>query len=472
VSLILLTLTALAGTTLWLRGAPDPSLVPGDTHLTPPEVAPPAAWSPADDRALAQVAAELAAVKPMKDVFDGELQIMRRLDAAIADVSALREADRPALWSALVFEGYAVDRYFQQTLATDPAAAAYRVELGERIEVRPWVDAIALDPDRLPTRDELPDEAQFVAYQELRARQLLTANATLVAVGLPSTHRFWVDGRAATVDRKNVTAGHHYVATVIDGELVSRGELSVDPGEIAALNPMATLADLADLGEALAGGPRSALLSPPMVNRLSGLSAPVTLVVGDRKQPLRYTVQGNTALRADAPDPRPEGGPLLRVAIGGGWLNDEGFLLQNLDAGAPATRATVNSYGPVLHVGGELGLGPLVGGAGVDLSLPLGDFHTLPVGEERVDTRIRAYPHLAVGLPALQLTGGFWSPFHLGLGPRAHLPFAKYFEVTGGYTYGIGIPRDREDGSRFRPDRAQTAWAAVGYRLARASEGP
>lgn len=465
-SLVLaLEVASLAGTAVWLDGTPNPSLIPGSAAITAETAAAGAPWTQADERAIAFLAEELAAVRPMADVFDGELQIMVRLGAALADVRAVRPEDRDLLFSAMAFQGFAIHRYFQDNLATDLAAAPYRVEIQGRVEIGPWVDAIALNQERLPTLADVGDQSALLVFQELRARHLLTPTATVDVPNLPTGGRLVVDGRESAVDRARVLPGTHRLAITVDGRIESRVVRILNPGEQVSLIVPANPDALRALGTELSRGSEAVKLSVAHLEALSRLEAPLTLVVPTKRDPLVYDVDASVARLRVTQDETPR--LVARGSVGGGWLYDGEFLLQNYDEGAPETRATVNAFTPWLGLGLELRpTAWLAAGAGLDLGLPLGEHHTVPVAEDAL--RLRAFPHLAVGHPYAQLTAGLLLPWRLGLGPRVHVPLGDVLELQGAYLYGIGLTRPRDEGeAAFEPTDVQTAWLGIGARLGR-----
>lgn len=463
---ILWSSAAFAGTAVWLQGAPDPAATPGLAPLTAEAAAPGAPWTEGDTRALAFVAEELAAARPLADVFDGELQIMLRLDTALSDVTALRPEDRDLVWRALVFQGFAVQRYFQDGLGTDPAAASYGLRIGDRVEVKAWIDAVALDPDRQPTAAEIPGQAELEAYQELRARHLLSPVGTVATSGLPAEGRLVVDGKEAAVDRARVPAGMHRVALTVNGQIQTRALLRLAAGETQTIILPASSADLEALGEQLRAGPSSYKLSPGVQRALEGLDRPLALAVSSRGRTLVYDVEGELAtLRASTAAPSERSALALRAALGGGWLYDGDYLLQNGADGAPVEKATVNAFSPQLTAAFEWSPSRwLALDAGVDLLLPLGAWHDLPVGDGRL--RLRPNPFLAVGLPEVQATAGFLFPWNLSVGGRVAIPVGSVLTVGGGWLAGLPVRFSRDNGDPdFVSSATQSAWLSVGARF-------
>lgn len=463
--------TALAGgTALWLEGPEDPAVTPGQQIVTPADIAQSAHWTEADARAIAHLSAELAAVGPLKDEFDGELQIMRRLETALSDVAVLREEDRETAFAALLFQGYAVHRTFQQALASDPKAEPWRVRAGNQTEVRAWVQAVALHPDGEATAALIPDEPQRLAFQETRARLLLRPPATIEAQHLPSDARLVVNGLPAATHVAKVLPGEHRVVLQGPDGIRARASLQLGSEDQAVLTWTAGMADLAALADELRSGPPGAVLSGAVVASLDPLDAPLTLALPSKRGALVYEVSGNAASLVVAPAKGPSQGSEARVSMGAaaglGWFYDGDFLLQNLPDGAPATQGTVNALAPTAHLGTDLVLGPFAVGIGLDGQLPTGEFHDLPVGDSRL--RLRAFPHLRLGIPEAGLAVGALLPWHLGVGPRLNIPLAGdgALELTGAGTLGIGLEQARGgDAPSFSPSQAWTGWLGLGTRF-------
>lgn len=466
-------LTARAdGTAVWLSGAVDPSVVSASTYLTADELGAAAPWGADDDTARALLASELDAVRPLLDVFDGELQILRRLDAAIEAVTVARAEDRDLIHDARTLQGLAIDRYYQDGLATDPDAGPWRTTLpdgvgGTLVVNRAWVDAIALDPETLPDATLVPDDDARLGYQDVRARLLIAGDATIAAVDLPAGGSLVVDGVPAPAGRARVLPGEHRIAVVDDAGIRLRQTLRLAPDQTVDLPVPARTDELQDLARQLDGS--SAIVLPPRVaTTLARLDGPVTIVVGDRRSPVVYRVDRATALPLDtgstARAPGREDSPLgLRAGLGLAWVYDGEWYLEHAAEGAPEAVATVNGALPMLSLAADARLGAVALSAGADLAVGAGQWQRLQVGE--TSTRLRAHPYLAAGLPWLQATVGAWLPWRLGVGARAHLPLPGPMELTAGGLYGLGLQYTDDNGDTFVPAGAWSAWAGVGVRL-------
>ena len=468
-SLILLSLLSgpglAGGTAVWLDDVPDPLLTPDLHALTAAQVAPSVPWDTSDTRAIAALEETLSAVRPLKDELDGEPQILYRLDAALGSVEVMRPEDRETVYRALVFQGYAADRLFQDSLADDPAAAAYRTALGDRPSVRAWVDAVAMAPDRTPTAEEIPDEPQRLAYLELRAAALLQKPASLALEGLPEDAATLVDGLLVDGDRVVLAPGRHRIHVAVDGVIALRRVIDVRAGDQLSLTWRATAEELVALS-ALLETSSTVPLPSPVRARLDTLEAPVVLIVSGKRAPLRYAITGAHAVLQEG-EPRAERSPgalSARAAVGGGWLYDGEFLLQNVEDGAVSAMGTVNAAAVVVGLSTAASRGPFEVAIGVDLTRPGGAFHDLPIADERL--RLRAFPYLQVGHPRLGVAGGVLFPWHYGVGPRAGWPLTDHLGLVGSYTHGIPMTLSRATGEPdFAPSAARSAWLGIEGRL-------
>lgn len=452
---------AWAGTAVWLSGTPDPTVTPGHGPVPVAEIAAPPSFSSADSAAIRALRDETRDARPLLDEFDGELAIIRRLDPAIRAVTLVRPADVDTLWAALVLQGLAIQRYFPHPATEEAASAGVTVDLGGRAENRAWASSIALLPDRQPTDGDLTDDAARIAYQEQRARALLLQPGEIALSNLPADATVLIDGDAVTGATSAVVPGTHRVSVEVGGAVVSRATLTVAAGERSSAPYLAVAPEIASLEPTLVQA-RGAVALPPAVSaRLEQLDGPVYLVVEGPGGPRTFAVQGGAAVPEDrAPSPQAQDrAAALVVRVAGGWVYDGDYLLLNAADGAAEEPATVNAIAPVVGVAGELPLGPLTTGLGVDLVLPVGATHTLPSGERTV--RLRAHPHLSLGAGPVAATVGWWTPWHLAVGARGTLPLTDTWGITAAYVHGLGITRPREAGPAFEPAASRVGWVGA-----------
>jgi hypothetical protein len=462
--LILLVATANAGSVLWLGSDQDPTVLPEHQVVQVDDLVARADPTAGDQAALDGLQAELDAVRPLIDAFDGELEIMSRLDAGVAEVTLLRsEADRDLVYAALVFQGYAVQRYFQDQLATDPAAAPYRTELNGQVVVKAWVDAVALDPAREPDAALLPPGPEQIAFDQVRAQIRLAPKATVVVSGPPGT-QVAVDGWPAVdaTTRVKVAPGMHWVAVTAGDGVALRSAQVLEAGQELELQVGAQRADFDELQASLSASPEAVRMPAGVADALAQVGGPVFIVVPGGRAPLIYQVQDQTAVLQEAERDTSAPTLIVRGSLGAGWMYDGGWYLGNVLEGAPSAKSTVNSGLPVFGAQADLRLGPTALGAGVDLAIPLGTWHTLPSGDSSV--RLRTHPYVAFGLPMVQVTAGYLFPWQWAVGARARVPVGPV-EIGLNGVYGIGRTLDQADNpdGGFAAEDAFLMWASVGY---------
>jgi hypothetical protein len=462
-----------AGTAVWLRGTIDPTAVGGATHIVAVQAASPANWAESDGRAIENLRSELNAVRPLLDVFDGELQVLRRLELALDAVQVIRAEDRVLIHEARAFQGLAAWRYFQDTLATDPEAASVRVALpdgagGTTQANRAWVNAIAIDPDTMPSAQLLPDADARLAYQELRAQLMIAPGATIIAVALPDGGRLIVDGEPSMGDHARLIPGEHRAIIECPDGTRLRHRLQMDAGAQVTLVTPASAAELSAFADSLDGV--SAVALPPRVAAaFDRLDAPVTLLLEDGRNVLQYRVADGAAVplvnagektrRASSAN-----GLVVHVGVSQAWLTDGEWFLLHAAEGAPSEKSTVNAGVTGLHAAAQYGVGKFAASAGVDARWSLGEWHYLDVGD--TDLRLRLHPYVGAGLPWLQVTVGAALPWRLGLGARGLVPLNDRFEFTGGALYEVGLPVAREGAlPQYEPGDSMSVWGGFGVRL-------
>jgi hypothetical protein len=450
-----------AGTAVWLAAPIDPEQTPGDKARRVEAVAPVLDFGPADEAAIEGLRTQLSACRPMMDEFDGELSIIRQLDVRLDAVAMLREEDRDLIWDVLLLQGLAVHRYFPDLSTAEASGADVVRTIGADIfENAPWADAIALFPDRVPDASQLGDESSRVAFQEQRARALLWPTAELRVEGLPQGARLLIDGRAAPGGARTVIPGMHRWVLEADGGIQLRGRAIVQPRATLTEPYLATASEIQSLEASLMGGRGAVALPPAVTRRLDTLDGPVSIVVRGPRDVHVFRVEGESAVPVTR-ERRGASESAGQVWLMGGasWLYDGNFFVHNVAEGAPDDPATVNALAPVVGVGGHWPVGPVHLGAGTDLVMPLGAFHTVPTDDTK--RRARLHPHGAVGWGPVSATVGFMSPWHLGLGLRGAVPVRDQWSVTGAFVQGVGLSWAREDGPEFRPEASRMGWVGM-----------
>lgn len=463
--------SALEGGVVFLGMSPDPALYPTLKRVNAQDLLASTELGEGDIAALDRLASEFEAVRPLADEFDGELAIMSRLLSATDGVTALRDgADRDLLYQALVFQGFAVARYFQGDLATDPAAAAYRAELNGVMVPKAWLDAAALDPARPVDDNLLTEEAERLAFDAARAQVQVAPTGTLRIFGAPPGAMVVVDGGEPVSAALGVpiAPGRHWVRVEVEGATVARGSGRVASGGDWMVEVPAMSSDLDLLAAALSDGPPALALQDRVVRTLSQADAqPLYLVVPGKRQPLLYKVQGSSATQVVESGPGEQDAPFFSVhaAVGVGWMYDGDWFLSKPDR-TPQTKAAVNAVLPVGTLAAELRPGPLALRVGVDLGMPVGEHTTLASGGS--DLRLRAHPHLGIGVPAAQLTVGYLFPWHMGFGARAQIPVGDSFYLGAAGVYGYGLEQAQPDNpvtGAYQPENTLSVWSFLGTRF-------
>jgi hypothetical protein len=392
--------------------------------------------------------------------------ILRDLDAPIAKVGALRDdADRSRLFQALVYQGFAANRLFGSTLATAPEATPYRTELDGEVWEKPWVDAVALEPQREATPYDIAEAPQRVAFEKLRAAVSSLLPATLTPSGLPGDVVVVVDGRtsqAGASGNVKVRPGRHLVHLERQGRIVARWDIRVAPGEDLPLAlPMTDLAFDGFVASLADGAPVPEAVRP-LVHALGG---EVVIARPGPTGPVAYKVTETTITTLPIAEPAPaedeaSSGPGLLWSVGalGGWFSSGDFYLQD-PVGNPRTKATVNAGAAGLWLSGDVTAGLLAAGAGVDLLVPIGEDHAAITGDSTM--RVRPIPHLAAGLRQIQATAGFLFPYHPALGARARLGLGPLELRLVGW---VGLPgeQERDDGTTYDRQSVYTVDAGLG----------
>jgi len=420
-----------------------------------------------DDRAYAKLESALQEVRPYELKLDGELVIMADLQAPMDAITVIRgPEDRATLFRALAYQGFAVSRYFDTALGTDPEAEPWRVELDASYVERPWRDAAALDPSREVTPYEIAETPQRLAYSSVQDKVTGALPGGFRVEGLPAGALIRVDGRPAddTASTIRVPAGKHWIHVEQEGRVLQRWTVDLTPGGTEVLTLPLTEAVWQGFVRGLS--PQSPV-PDALLPHLEALGGEVWFARAGSKQPTVLRVTAQEVTEIELPKIRGSSGSAaadgLSVAgfIGTGWISSGDFYLGNLPD-APQTRATVNSLSVVPAVGLSYDRGLLRAGAGVDMAVTPGAFHYARYGEST--TRLRPTPHLEVGTRYATVIAGWTFPHHPVTGLRAQLPLPKNLELRADGRIGFGGDRQRVDGSTYRIQPLYTAFLSIGYR--------
>ena len=133
-----------------------------------------------------------------------------------------------------------------------------------------------------------------------------------------------------------------------------------------------------------------------------------------------------------------EGGLSFRGDLFGGWFGSQDLWLQEPTSIA-ATGGDVNKIAVGAGLGADYALGPVVLGAGVDLTVPIGG----PAVTGNTRLPIRPFPHVRVGVPVAQLTVGWTFPWYPTVGAIGAIPLGDLFELRPRLAVGLPSTWDR-----------------------------
>lgn len=419
-----------------------------------------------DGAALDRLSASLRDVRMFEQRLDGELLIMRDLQPPLDAITLVPDAEaREQVFAALAYQGFAVDRFFEDNLAQDERAEAHRTTVDGTVVPSAWVDAIALQPDRAISAYEIAEAPQRAHYEAIRAKIGAALPGTLAAPSLPSGVALYIDGEPATsTDVIRVRPGRHFAHLVRNGQVVSRWSGRVEAGGRIEL-------PLVPPDVAAAESWSAALPAPPPEDLLDDLSAlgDEVWLVDPRGKGMFYAWDGkelkpvDTSLQAGRPpDPTPDedGGVSVAVAVGSGWFANRDFYFQNPVEHEP-TFQTVNAIGLVLSATAAVDVGGLRLEGGADGWWTPGAAHVARYGSNA--TNFRGFLHVAAGIPEARVAVGWLTPHHMGFGPRLTLPVGPV-EVVGNGTFGVAVTPRNED-STWKGTPIYSGWVGVGTRF-------
>lgn len=442
---------ASAGTLLSLAPDLQVELLPREAVVPPQAIVPDARYTAVDAHATRTLGEALIDVRPLMMKFDGEIEIMGRLEAAVSEVRVIRDLqERRLMYQALAFEGFAAQRYFQDGLGTEPTAEPYRVVVGDTVEVKAWVDAVALDPYHEPTRADVSEEPELTAFKATRDRLLFSAPALLFIDSVPPGAEVVLDGQVQTTNPAagfRVYPGRHHLTVSVSDVIVERDDFPIAAGELRHLTVPPSKKELDDLTTALGAGPDRVTLTDAMHRALIELPAPVRVAAPGPEGALYFRLDDDELFRIDADgstDAERSINADVRIWIGAAVLHDPGFAgnsdapdgFTTLNAGAADVGAAAVWHLPLpVPTAGKGHPIDWIAGLGADVIAPGGTWHALPVGDR--DVRLRVDPYLSFGVPFAQITAGIVSPFYAAIGARASLPITDAARLDASFTEGL-----------------------------------
>lgn len=450
-----------AGIVVWMNDAIDPKLTDradnktgGTDHTTALDLAFPPQPDGADDEAAWEALRKaISDGKKRWNEFEVELQIAQDLGTAIEGITAVRsEADRERLIEALLFQGAAASIAFEpHDFIENADAEPYRIAKVGGAIVRPWADAIALDPDRAPTASDVADGASFpqLSSQLEDIKALEPGTLTFTPMG-PGDERF-VDGRKVEEDTIELAPGLHWVHLMRDGRIAGRRVVRVESGKTVEHERYVTPDEVATarervLNDTTTGFPESIQKGLTHLADLSGGQVFVGAEEDGKMVVLPYA-HGAALLKQRRVTLLGVGG------VGGGLMISPIFDLADGE----------NRLAPMVNgdLGFELGLLNAVVLGGVELAMTPGNTitHGKRNSDDNIDTSTYLQPYGGLGVYLLRPTGRkatlllagnyqWMHPAHHAVGGRFSLglPFdqsgAAWLRVTAG---GAGFPKSNWD---------------------------
>lgn len=396
------------------------------------------AWSDItlDPQAATEVDAErIAALSRVIDesqakweVFDAETSIARGIAAHCDPIALLRDdADRAALLKALVWQGASITRPYPDSIFNSlEETAPFRVAVANQVMVRPWLDAIALDPKHNFERSEFPDGQSLARVKTLQEQIALLPRATLTVDPLPAGIEAVVDGRTVAAGAVELPAGHHYAHLVRNGIVANRMEFDLTPSGKANLAIRVSAEELAAArAKVLISAtdvPNDVLLG---IKALAARSSPPPRVfiaaMDDKGRPVVLPLAGGAVvekIRAVT--------VMFTGELGGGVIESQGFAgKKGAEFVAPGFGGDlgfeVGIYNAVIQIGGELYLTPTA-------QMAFGsEGGTTPEDNDHASAMFHPHGGVGVYLPRPQpkkayflVTGnyGWLSPGALGVGAQ------------------------------------------------------
>jgi len=420
-----------------LTGGTATDLAWADLALSPGD------WSEDDRLKMLAVDSAYETGRKRWDDFDVEQGIAQQIQVAAESLAVLRDdADRSALLRALIMGGTASYKAFpEQKFASGDEAAPYRTMVAARAVPRAILDAVALDPEKVWTRDEVGDGLGYTVISQLVEDLKGLPKARLAVGDHPPGTTLVVDGRPVdpSVTELELWPGRHYVHALVGNRLAGRVEMVLEPGQNASYPLAVSSADLAEARTKLLAGDTA--LTGPVANAIEAVStvrgqkARVYLAAVDEKGRTELVpYSGGAELMRPSPVSF-----LLTGDLGIGVVRSQGF--------AQRDENYVNAPAPTGNLGVEFGVYNFAVLAGGSLYLTPTQRMEFANAEGTDNNETPAYfrPYGGVGAYIPRPTAGV--PLLLvGATYGALLPGSRGF----GGTLAFGVPMGGGEGTWLR----------------------
>lgn len=426
-------------------------------------------WSEEDEQAYAALEAALEEVRAYETKLDGELVIMRDLMKPLDEIHIVRdEDDRSELYGALAYQGFAVNRFFGTSLAEDEQAADHRVEVDGVVVEKPWLDAVALDPEREVTPYDIAEAPQRVAYGEVAKVVTSTLPASFTPTGLPEGATLVIDGRPSQPGPSGnikLAPGRHMAHVELEGRVIARWDFRLGPGDTKEMGPELDAPTFNGFLNEIGPG---ATVPEALVPSIEFLGGEVWIARPGAKEPEVFALTPSAVTPVELEKirverPGSDDKPVALVAgAQGGWFYSGDFLLQEPLA-RNAENSTVNAGSVSVLVAADFDLSGFHAGVGVQTWMTLGDDHVAKYGTKT--TRLRPYPHVMAGIRYVQLTLGYLLPYHPGVGGRAMIPVSGPVELHLSGLFGVPGKLKYEDGTEYETGDVRSLSGGIGVRF-------